>query len=41
MWCDNLPRVQGKLSQVTLPYKDVPEVLNIHVNKSKKTIYSF
>ena len=23
MWCDNLPRLQGKLSQVTVPYKVV------------------
>ena len=21
MWCDNLPRVRGKLSEVTFPYK--------------------
>ena len=21
MWCDNLPRLRGKLSQVTFPYK--------------------
>ena len=31
MWCDNLPRLRGKLSQVTFPYKVVINTYNVTI----------